>query len=127
MSQKKEKQRRRERREIQAALAEQLRLLAKRCRDFDEGDWGEAVGIATRLRVILNPGGKSTPSIIQILGADKVPLLSTCEPIPEDALGASGYLYGQTFAKDKDGLRYELFPKFGDTHYSAEIPARRWW
>lgn len=61
MSQKKEKQRRRERREIQAALAEQLRLLAKRCRDFDEGDWGEAVGMATRLRVILNPGGKGNP------------------------------------------------------------------
>ena len=55
MSQKKAKQQRREFRrktqEIRAALAEQLRLLEKRCREFDGGDWGEAVDIATRLRV----------------------------------------------------------------------------
>jgi hypothetical protein len=37
MSQKKEKQRRRERREIQAALAEQLRLLAKRAETSTRG------------------------------------------------------------------------------------------
>jgi hypothetical protein len=74
---------------MRAALAEQLRLLTKRCREFDNGDWGE--------------------------------------PIPEDALWASGYLYSQSFAKDEHSFSYELFPKFGDTHYSAEIPARRWW
>jgi predicted component of type VI protein secretion system len=106
MSQNKEKQRRRERREIQAALAEQLRLLAKRCRDFDEGDWGEAVGMATRLRVILNPGGKGKPSILQSLGAKKVPLLSTCEPIEDsdNVLEALGGLYRQRFAKDENGV-----------------------
>jgi hypothetical protein len=129
MSQKKEKQRRRERREIQAALAEQLRLLAKRCRDFDEGDWGEAVGMATRLRVILNPGGKGTPSILQSLGAKKVPLLSTCEPIEDsdNVLEALGGLYRQRFAKDENGVFYELTPKLGDTDYRAEFPATRWW
>jgi hypothetical protein len=131
MSHKKAKRQRQERRrtsaEMRTALAEQLRLLAKRCREFDNGDWGEAADMATRMRVILNPGSKSKPSIIQSLGADKAPLLSTCEPIPEDALSASGSLYSQRFAKDEPSFRYELFPKFGDTHYSAEIPARRWW
>ena len=87
MSQKKVKQRKRERREIQSALAEQLRLLAKRCQDFDEGDWGEAVGIAAHLRVILNPGSKKkSPSILQNLGAEKVRLLSTCEHLSEGTL-----------------------------------------
>jgi hypothetical protein len=129
MSQKKEKQRRRERREIQAALAEQLRLLDKRCRDFDEGDWGEAVEMATRLRVILNPGGKKTPSILQSLGAEKVPLLGTCEPIEDsdNVLGTFGGLYRQRFAKDENGVLYELTPKLGDTDYKVEFPANRWW
>jgi hypothetical protein len=130
VSQKWEKQRRRERREIQSALAEQLRLLVKRCRDFDEGDWGEAVGMATRLRVILNPGGKKTPSILQSLNAEKVLLLSTCcEPIEDsdNVLEALGGLYRQRFAKDENGVFYELTPKLGDTHYRAEFPANRWW
>jgi hypothetical protein len=127
VSHKQAKRRRRERWEIQAALAEQLRLLAKRCRDFDAGDWGEAVGMAARLRVILNPGGKKSPSILQSLDAEKLPLLSTCEPIPENALYAVGGLYRQTFAKDETGVSYELSPKLGDTHYRIEIPAPRWW
>jgi hypothetical protein len=127
VSQRKAKQRRRERREIQSALAEQLRLLGKRCRDFDEGDWGEAVEIAVRLRVILNPGGKSKPSVVQSLGAEKVPLLSTCEPIPEHALWANGGLYTHGFKKDEQGLHYNLFPRLGNGHYRAEIPAHKWW
>jgi len=131
MSHKKAKRQRQERRrtgeEIRAALAEQLRLLAKRCREFDNGDWGEAADIATRIRVILNPGSKSKPSIIQSLGADKVPLLSTCPPISENALWASGGLYTQEVAKDEDSFRYRLFPHLEDGPYGTELPARQWW
>jgi hypothetical protein len=127
LSHKQAKQRRRERREIQGALAEQLRLLAERCRDLDQGDWGEAVGIAIRPRVILNPGGSSSPSILKSLDANNTPLLSTCGPVPEDALWAVGGLYRQTLGKDENGAFYELAPKFGDTHYRAEVPAGRWW
>src|ERR671920_344865 len=102
---------------------------AKRCRDFDEGDWREAVGMATRLTVILNPGGKKTPSILQSFGAEKVPLLGTCEPIEDsdNVLEALGGLYRQRFAKDESGVFYELMPKLGDAYYSAEVPANRWW
>jgi hypothetical protein len=129
MSQKQIKRRRRERREIQMRLAEQLRLLAKRCQEFDNGDWGEAPDIATRLRVIFNPGGKSSPSILKSLDAQKVPVLTTCEPREDsdNVLEAIGGLYGQTFAKDENGWRYELAPKFGTSHYRAVIPAARWW
>lgn len=129
MSHKQAKRLRRERREIQTRLAEQLRLLTKRCKDFDEGDWGEAVGIATRLRVIFNPGSKSSPSILQSLDARKTPILTTCEPREDsdNVLGLTGGLYRQRFAKDEDGLHYELFPKLGDSFYRAEIPASRWW
>lgn len=113
---------------MRTALAEQLRLLAKRCRDFDNGDWGEPADMATRMRVILNPGGKSSPSILQSLGSEKVPLLTTCRPIPETALWSSGNLYIQQFAKDEHSSRYELFPSFGEGSYGgAEIPARQWW
>src|SRR5215208_3498611 len=129
MSQKQVKRRRRERREIQRLLGEQLRLLEKRCNDFDAGDWGEAPDIATRLRVIFNPGGGSTPSILKSLDAQKERVLTTCEPREDtpNVLEAIGGLYRQRFAKDESGFHYELSPRFGDRIYQAEIPASRWW
>lgn len=129
MSQKQVKKRRRERREVQARLAEQLRLLNKRCREFDGGDWGEAVDIATRLRVIFHPGNPSKhPSILQSLGAEKVPMLSTVEHREDspNIIASIGGLYTQRFAKD-DGLHYELRPTLWDSHVRFEVPASRWW
>lgn len=133
MSQKKAKQQRqtlrRENRDLQFALAEQLRLLEKRCRDFDDGDWGEAVGIATRLRVIFHPGSKAKPSILQSLGAEKTPILGTTEhrESAESILSLDGGLYRQTFGKDESGTYYELSPFFGDSFSKTEIPASKWW
>ncbi len=134
MSQKKAKQQRRESRrkdrEIRAALAEQLRLLEKRCREFDGGDWGEAVDIATRLRVIFQEGGKSKkPSILQSLEARKVPMLSTVEPREDsdNVIAIGGGLYRQTFGRDDDGLYYEYRPLLGDAPFKFEVPAFRWW
>jgi hypothetical protein len=126
VSHKKAKPRRRERREIQSALTQQIRLLATRCKDFDEGDWEEAVEIAARLRVILNPGSKSKPSILQRLDAEKVQLLSTCEPIPEHALSADSF-YRQRFVKNEEGVYYQLSPKLGTVLYKAYMPALSWW
>jgi len=134
MSHKKAKRQRQERKrqtgEIRAALAEQLRLLAKRCAEFDAGDWGEAVDIATRLRVIFHPGSPSKhPSILQSLDAEKVPILNTTEPIEDsdNIIEVIGGLYRQSFAKDEHGTHYELRPLFGDSRYRAEAPAFRWW
>jgi hypothetical protein len=130
VSHKQAKKRRRERRDIQRLLAEQLRLLRKRCDDFDAGDWGEAPDIATRLRVIFSQGKKSSsPSLLQSLDARKVPVLTTCEPREdsENILEVIGNeLFSQTMAKDENGLRYELAPMFGNGSYRAEIPAHRW-
>lgn len=133
MSQKKAKQRRqeikRETRTIRAGLAEQLRLLEKRCREFDAGDWGEAVDIATRLRVIFQPGGGSKLSILQSLDARKVPMLSTVEPIknPESVDMMMAGLYRHRFAKDESGAYYELRPKLGDFLSGFQVPAFQWW
>lgn len=130
MSHKQAKERRRDRRELQTRLAEQLRLLTKRCREFDSGDWGEAIDIATRLRVIFHPGNPTKhPSILQSLGAEKVSLLSTCEPTEDspNIVASIGGLYRQRFAKDDEGLHYELAPCLHDTHYTAKMPASRWW
>lgn len=135
MSQKKAKQQRREIRRqqeaIQQRLAEQLRLLTKRCRDFDQGDWGEAVDIATRLRVIFNRGSKSKPSVLQSLDAQKTRILTTCEPREDsdNILEAIGGLYTQIFSKDENGTAYRLVPRLdgGQYSYKAEIPATRWW
>jgi hypothetical protein len=130
MGQKQIKRRRRERREVQARLAEQLRLLNKRCREFDSGDWGEAVDIATRLRVIFHPGSPAKhPSILQSLGAEKVPMLSTVEHREDspNIIASIGGLYTQSFAKDDEGLHYDLRPKLWDSHVGYAIPALRWW
>jgi len=134
MSQKQAKrqrqQLRRERREIQERLAEQLRLLDKRCGDFDAGDWGEAVDIATRLRVIFHPGGKSKrPSILQSLDAEKLPMLTTAEyrDNVDHVLSMSGGLYRQRFGKDENGPYYELRTILGDSFHRSEVPADRWW
>ncbi len=120
----------RERREIQVRLAEQLRLLEKRCRDFDEGDWEEAVDIATRLRVIFHPGSKTKrPSILQSIDAEKVPILSSIEhrDHANGILSMSGGLYRQTFGKNENGPYYELRTIFGDSFYKSEVPADQWW
>ncbi len=138
MSQKKARQQRQEQRkvlkrknqEIRVALAEQLRLLEKRCGEFDGGDWGEAVDIATRLRVIFHTGSKSkSPSILQSLDAEKVPMLSTIEyrENADNLIALSGGLYRQTFGKDENGPYYELRTILGDSFFKSEVPADRWW
>ncbi len=131
MSQKKAKQLRRETQAVRVALAEQLRLLEKRCDAFDSGDWGEAVDIATRLRVIFQEGSKlKNPSILQSLDARKTPMLSSVEPREEDSdnlVAIMGGLYMEMFSRDDDGLRYELRPKLGDLLFRYEVPAFRWW
>lgn len=130
MGQKQLKRRRRERREVQARLAEQIRLLNKRCREFDGGDWGEAIDIATRLRVIFHPGSPSKhPSVLQSLGAERVPMLSTVEHREDspNIIASIGGLYTQITAKDDDGLHYELRPTLWDSHVKFEVPASRWW
>jgi hypothetical protein len=129
-------ERRRKRAEIQPHLAEQLRLLDKRCREFDAGDWYEAVDIATRLRVIFHPGNPSNrPSILQSLDAEKVRMLSTVEPIEDtpNVIASIGGLYTQRMAKDEDGISYAFMPMFAQPpefaaySYRAEVPATRWW
>lgn len=120
----------RERREIQGRLAEQLRLLAKRCRDFDDGDFGEAIDIATRLRVIFHPGSKTKrPSILQSLDAEKVPMLTTTEhrDTADGVMDLVGGLYRQSFGQDENGPYYELRTKLGDSLFKSEVPADRWW
>jgi hypothetical protein len=107
--------------------------LNKRCREFDAGDWGEAVDIATRLRVIFYPGNPSNrPSILQSLEAEKVRVLSTVEPMEDtpNILGFEGGLYSQEFKKDENGISYSFVPSFVGAHaysYRAEVPANRWW
>lgn len=139
MSQKKARQQRQEQRkvlkrknqEIRVALAEQLRLLEKRCGEFDGGDWGEAVDIATRLRVIFHTGGKSkSPSILQSLDAEKVQMLSTIEYRGEDSdnlIAITGGLYSQRFGRDDTGSFYELRPPLGESFFKFEVPALQWW
>lgn len=130
MSHKKAKQQRRKTQEIRVALAEQLRLLEKRCREFDGGDWAEAVDIATRLRVIFHTGSKSSrPSILQSLGAEKVPMLCTIEHRENagNLIALDGGLYRQTFGKDENGPYYELRTILGDSFFKSEVPADRWW
>jgi hypothetical protein len=81
--------------------------------------------MATRMRVILSPGGKSKPSIIQSLGADKVPLLSTCPPISENALWASGGLYTQGSPKTRTAWARQV-PRAPKPLFAEGKRFRRW-
>jgi len=115
---------------MRAGLAEQLRLLEKRCQAFDGGEWGEAVDIATRLRVIFQEGSPNkNPSLLQSLEARQVRMLSSVEPVEDsdNILSFSGGLYRQRFGRDDSGSFYELRPKLGDLYARFEVPAFRWW
>ncbi|OAI48212.1 hypothetical protein AYO44_07570 [Planctomycetaceae bacterium SCGC AG-212-F19] len=58
-------------------LGRQLRFLETSCRDYDAGNWEEAIRIATTLRVIFHHTNNST-SLLSHLGETTINLLSTC-------------------------------------------------
>lgn len=80
--------------------------------------------------MIFHPGSKSkSPSILQSLDAEKVPMLTTIEhrDNADGVLSMSGGLYRQTFGKDENGSYYGLSTIFGDSFVKSEVSANRWW
>lgn len=130
MSQKKQKQKRQQKRretsEIRNALAEQLRLLEKRCNEFDAGDEGEALDMATRLRVIFQTGSGSNASLLQALEATKVSMLSSGKPLPDSAIGGHSLVRIHSWS-DGTNAGTEIYPPLGDIWEPIWISANKWY
>lgn len=113
-------------------LARQLRFLEASVKGLDSGDAGEAVRIATVIRVIVHQTPKST-SLLTQLGAPATALLSTTRGFFEDGSGEKPWMGAESFHYDGagflrqtgDGLLYR--PKLGDGSYRGYLPAPDWW
>ncbi|HEY3331984.1 MAG TPA: hypothetical protein VGK19_18270 [Capsulimonadaceae bacterium] len=65
-------------------LQKQLGFLQSSSEAYDKGNTDEGIRIATSLRVLFHQTAQST-SLIRHLHADKIRLVSSCEPIPSGA------------------------------------------
>ncbi|WP_186250295.1 hypothetical protein [Burkholderia gladioli] len=80
--------------EILEAFRSQLALLAKSCREFDEGDRDEIARIAQALRVILNSNGRDNISLVAQIGEIQARFIDTSAPFSEtNLLAYSGLIY----------------------------------
>jgi hypothetical protein len=109
-------------------LARQLRFIERSCQAYDEGYTDEAVRIATQIRVIVHPGGKSRRSLLQHLATARIPLLTTSGDAPERddliefiGLGSFG------FASDGGQASGGYGPGLDRAIYRDLISADRWW
>lgn len=124
---KRAKAKRRDERAYKEALATQLRYIHRSCELFDQGYWDEAILIATRLRVILHPGGGDKKSLLQHLGANrKIKLLSTCDPAPPNAIMYQG-MGGFEYKSDGVTQTAKFYAPLGDTPSAREIKFHEWY
>ncbi len=131
MSGRREKQRRREQKDLRRKLGEQLIFVYNSCKLFDMGCYQEAIRIATALRIILHQGNKSSPSLLQSLSQHRIPLLSTAAPIHED--GGANVLYNSgTFIRhvsmrDESGAKAYMTAQLHTSIHKEQMPAYRWY
>lgn len=70
-----------------------LRLLEKRCVEFDRGDRDEYRSIATQIRILVAKTRQGA-SLVQSIGFQNRALLNTCLPLdPDNLLSHSGIIY----------------------------------
>jgi hypothetical protein len=109
-------------------LARQLRFIERSCKAYDEGYTDEAIRIATQIRVILNPGGKKSRSLLQHLNSGRIPLLTTSEGAPErsdliEYIGMGSF----RFSSDGQTATGKYYPGLDDALHREYIKADRWW
>lgn len=109
-------------------LARQLHFIERSCDAYDQGYTDEAIRISTQIRVILNPGGKKSRSLLQYLNSGRIPLLTTSEGAPErsDLVEYIG-MGSLRFSSDGQTATDKYFPGLGEAIYHKYIRADRWW
>lgn len=130
MSGKQEKRRRREYKDLQRKLGEQLVFVYNSCKLFDLGCTQEAIRIATALRIILHQGNSKSPSLLQSLDKQKIPLLSTGVTVhedPENVFYNSGTMLRLVSKSDESGPRSYIEAQLHTSTHQEIIPAHKWW
>ncbi|QRR13687.1 hypothetical protein GJG85_09790 [Burkholderia sp. MS389] len=130
MTQKKKEPRvRRSKAEIQNALRSQLALLAKSCREFDEGDRDEIVRIAQALRVILNSNGRDNVSLVAQLGENQARFIDTAARFSETNLLTYAGLIRVRIDVSPDSQTMRPLPVFDNQlgHSRKLVRFADWW
>jgi hypothetical protein len=109
-------------------LARQLRFIERSCEAYDQGYTDEAIRIATQIRVIVNPGGKKSRSLLQHLNSGRIPLLSTSEGASDRSdLSMVVGLGSFRFSSDGQTATGKYYPGLDNALHREYIKADRWW
>jgi hypothetical protein len=108
--------------DLRAQLKRQLDFISRSCDSFDRGYADEGIRIAVALRILLHDTGRST-SLLTLLGAKVVPLLSTVSEIFARAVFAdsTGFLKIDSHGKSS------LVPKLDQARLNYFVPRNVWW
>lgn len=109
-------------------LKQQIDFLQNSCRAFDNGNWNEAMRIATSVRIILHDTPNST-SILKHLNAKNINLFTTYWKPPD---GENGYAFMHVFNMgviDMGKGKFGYGPNLEDFHpdKSRVLPVEEWW
>src|SRR5579871_1543576 len=114
--------------DFKAALSRQLDFLQSSCTRYDSGTSGEAIRIATVLRVLFHQTKSSTP-LLAHLNARHIRLLSTTLDIiaklKEPRFASCRLEMYNGMAQIVGGQLYR--PKLGQASTQTQIPANEWW
>ena len=109
-------------------LKRQFNFLINSCKIFDNGDWEEAIRIATCIRVLIHDTSKST-SLLKHLNARNIKLFNTSPEIPN---GENGYEPFHAFTMGIIDFGNQIFgylPNLEDFKPSSSVvlPIEEWW
>ena len=109
-------------------LSRQLHFLERSCEAYDEGYTDESIRMATQIRVILNPGGKKSRSLLQHLNSSRIPLLTTSEGAPERPdLSEYVGMISFRFSSDGQDATGKYYPGLDNALHREYIAADQWW
>lgn len=119
-------------RDFKAQLRRQLGFIRRSAAAWDSGCHDEAIRIATAIRVLIHDKGHSSTSLLTHLGAKKIRLLSTRNPIPletfpENARGTMLLMGGGMLAFDVVMNTREVYPSLHRARSREELTAEEWW
>lgn len=102
-------------------LRRQMEFLMRSADSYDRGYVDEGSRIAVSLRILLHETARST-SLLTLLGAKRISLLSTVAPISERAVFADGTAL---IVHNSQGT--SMIPKLDRGHFKDFVPRDEWW
>jgi len=115
--------------QIKKQLKKQIKFLKTSCNAFDQGDWNEAIRIATSIRVLLYDTPSST-SILKHLNAKNINLFSTSAVNTENLSHPDiQFCCGFAMGVIQVGPQSSYGPDLSDYNpiLSVLLPFEKWW